>query len=177
MIKRHRNIAHLNSLILGSIESNRVDELMHYISVYPKDLIEKHHKNGHSAFLENALLKARNECAKFLIESGFIVRNPEFIILDTKIENLEFAMKNMESLGFHFREEFKSGLVRRILEPYKVLDNPRRVNIALEYLESGFFTEIQFEEALDKIFKSSKGKRFENVVRSYIREYKLNKIL
>jgi hypothetical protein len=176
MIKRHRNTNHLNSLILGSIESNRVDELKHYISVYPKDLLQKH-KNNHSDFLESALVKARNECAKFLIESEFIVRNPEFIILDTKIENLPFAMKNMESLGFHFRDEFKSALVRRILEPYKVLDNPRRVNIALEYLQNGFFTESQFEEGLDKIEKSNKGKRFENIVKSFIREYKLNKIL
>ena len=176
MIKRHRNTNHLNSLILGSIESNRVDELKHYISIYPKDLIEKH-KNGHSEFLENALVKARNECAEFLIESGFTVRNPEFIILDTKIENLPFAMKNMENLGFHFRDDFKSALVRRILEPYKVLDNPKRVDIALEYLKSGFFTESQFEEGLNKIEKSNKGKRFEHVVKSYIREYKLNKIL
>jgi hypothetical protein len=176
MIKRHRNNNHLNSLILGTIESNRVDELKHYISVYPKDLLQKH-KNNHSDFLESALVKARNECAKFLIEFGFIVRNPEFIILDTKIENLPFAMKNMESLGFHFRDEFKSSLVLRILEPYKVLDNPKRIDIALEYLESGFFTECQFEEGLDKIEKANKGKRFERVVKSYIREYKLNKIL
>ena len=40
MIKNHRNINHLNSLIFGSIENDRVDDLRHYISVYPSDKIE-----------------------------------------------------------------------------------------------------------------------------------------
>jgi hypothetical protein len=57
------------------------------------------------------------------------------------------------------------------------LDNPNRIDIAMKYLEQGFFSEEEFEETLNEISKKNKESRFKYVVNQYVREYKLNKIL
>ena len=61
--------------------------------------------------------------------------------------------------------------------PYKVLDNPNRIDVAMKYLEQGFFSEEEFEETLNGISSTHKETRFKHVVNQYVREYKLNKIL
>lgn len=47
----------------------------------------------------------------------------------------------------------------------------------MQYLESGFFTDNQFEEALNEISTSYKPSRYNGVVNQFIREYKLKKLL
>ena len=100
MIKPHRNTNHLISLTTGSIESGRVNELIHYISKFSKDL---------------------------LLKQNFL--------------------------------------------------DPNRYDIAAKYVESGFFTQKQFEEALSEIYEKHKATKWTNVVKSCMREYNLNKIL
>ncbi len=171
MIKKHRNTNHLISLTTGSIESGRVDELVHYISKFTKDLLLKQN------FLEEALIKSRYDCAKALIESGFEIKSPDYILFKCKIEDMEKVSKNMISLGFNFNEDIKAQLIIRILGPYKLAENPNRYNIAAKYLESGFFTQKQFEDALLEISKKHKATKWTNIVKSCIREYNLSKIL
>jgi hypothetical protein len=171
MIKKHRNTNHLISLTTGSIESGRVDELVHYISKFTKDLLLKQN------FLEEALIKSRYDCAKALIESGFEIKSPDYILFKCKIEDMEKVSKNMISLGFNFNEDIKTQLIIRILGPYKLAENPNRYNIAAKYLESGFFTQKQFEDALLEISKKHKATKWTNIVKSCIREYNLSKIL
>jgi hypothetical protein len=65
MIKNHRNINHLNSLIFGSIENDRVDDLRYYISVYPSDKIENIKKSRD--FLISALTKCKLHSIKELL--------------------------------------------------------------------------------------------------------------
>lgn len=171
MIKPHRNTNHLISLTTGSIESGRVNELVHYISKFSKDLLLKQN------FLEEALIKSRYDCAKVLIESGFEIKSPDYILFKCKIEDMEKVSKNMTSLGFTFKEDVKMQLILRILGPYKLSDNPNRYDIAAKYVESGFFTQKQFEEALSEIYEKHKATKWTNVVKSCMREYNLNKIL
>jgi hypothetical protein len=171
MIKKHRNTNHLISLTTGSIESGRVDELVHYISKFTKDLLLKQN------FLEESLIKSRYECSKVLLESGLKIDNPDRILFKCKIEDMEKVAKNMTSLGFNFNEDIKAQLIIRILGPYKLAENPNRYNIAAKYLESGFFTQKQFEDALLEISKKHKATKWTNIVKSCIREYNLSKIL
>jgi len=171
MIKKHRNTNHLISLTTGSIESGRVDELVHYISKFTKDLLLKQN------FLEESLIKSRYECSKVLLESGLKIDNPDRILFKCKIEDIEKVSKNMVSLGFNFNEDIKAQLIIRILGPYKLAENPNRYNIAAKYLESGFFTQKQFEDTLLEISKKHKATKWTNIVKSCIREYNLSKIL
>lgn len=174
MIKKHRNINHLNDLIFGSIENDRVNDLRYYISVYPSDQIEKVKKNG--SFLKSALTKCKPESSKFLYEEEFNISTPLFIILDSPIDKMSDVYDLMKNIGI--KTSFnKSILIKRILEPYKILDNPNRIDIAMKYLEQGFFSEEEFEETLNEISKKNKESRFKYVVNQYVREYKLNKIL
>ena len=174
MIKNHRNINHLNDLIFGSIENDRVDDLRHYISVYPSDQIEKVKKNG--SFLISALTKCKPESSKFLYEEGFNKSTPLFIIMDSPIDKMSDVNELMISLGINYMLD-KSILITRILTPYKVLDNPNRIDVAMKYLEQGFFSEEEFEETLNGISSTHKETRFKHVVNQYVREYKINKIL
>ena len=79
--------------------------------------------------------------------------------------------------GFTFKEDMKVQLILRILGPYKLADNPNRYNIAAKYVESGFFTQKQFEEALSEIYEKHKATKWTNIVKSCMREYNLSKIL
>ena len=174
MIKNHRNINHLNSLIFGSIENDRVDDLRHYISVYPSDKIENIKKSRD--FLISALTKCKPESSKFLYEEGFNTTTPLFIILETPIDKMSDVYDLMKNIGINTTFN-KRTLIKRILEPYKVLDNPNRIDVAMKYLEQGFFSEEEFEETLNEISSSHEKTRFRYVVNQYVREYKLNKIL
>ena len=161
-------------MIFGSIENDRVDDLRHYISVYPSDQIEKVKKNG--SFLISALTKCKPESSKFLYEEGFNKSTPLFIIMDSPIDKMSDVNELMISLGINYMLD-KSILITRILTPYKVLDNPNRIDVAMKYLEQGFFSEKEFEETLNVISSTHKETRFKHVVNQYVREYKLNKIL
>jgi len=174
MIKNHRNINHLNDLIFGSIENDRVEELRHYISVYPSGQIEKVKKSGD--FLKSALTKCKTESSKFLYEKEFSIGNPLFILLESPIDKMSNVHDLMKSLGVNYILN-KSTLIKRILEPYKILDNPNRIDVAMKYLEHGFFSEEEFEETLNEISSRHGETRFKYVVNQYVREYKLNKIL
>ena len=174
MIKKHRNINHLNDLIFGSIENDRVEELRHYISVYPSNQIEKIKKSRD--FLTSSLTKCKPESSKFLYEEGFNIGNPLFILLESHIDKMSDVNELMKSLGINYMLD-KSILITRILTPYKVLDNPNRIDVAMKYLEQGFFSEKEFEETLNVISSTHKETRFKHVVNQYVREYKLNKIL
>jgi len=182
MIKKHRNKKHLDSLILGAIENDRVDEL----AFYTKSL--DNHNN--QEFLTYALTRCKLESSKFLYESGFTFRygidNPLYILMDAPIDNLDNVYNLIISLSFRESDElsneylaykFKKYCVKRLLDPYKVLDNPKRIDIVMDYIKKGFFTEEIFEEVLTEISEKHKESRFKNVVNQYIREYKLNKIL
>jgi hypothetical protein len=171
MIKKHRNTNHLISLTTGAIESGRVDELKHYISKLPKDLLHKQN------FLEDSLIKSRYECAKILMESGLTISNPDLILFKCKIEDMEKTTKIMSSLGFTFKEDMNVRLIKRILEPYKLVDNPNRYYVATKYVESGFFTQSQFEEALFQISEKHKSTKWISIMKSCMREYNLSKIL
>lgn len=174
MIKNHRNINHLNSLIFGSIENDRVDDLRYYISVYPSDKIENIKKSRD--FLISALTKCKPESSKFLYKEGFNTTTPLFIILETPIDKMSDVYDLMKNIGINTTFN-KRTLIKRILEPYKVLDNPNRIDVAMKYLEQGFFSEEEFEETLNEISSSHEKTRFKYVVNQYVREYKLNKIL
>ena len=174
MIKNHRNINHLNSLIFGSIENDRVDDLRYYISVYPSDKIENIKKSRD--FLISALTKCKPESSKFLYKEGFNTTTPLFIILETPIDKMSDVYDLMKNIGINTTFN-KRTLIKRILEPYKVLDNPNRIDVAMKYLEQGFFSEEDFEETLNEISSSHEKTRFKYVVNQYVREYKLNKIL
>ena len=174
MIKNHRNINHLNSLIFGSIENDRVDDLRYYISVYPSDKIENIKKSRD--FLISALTKCKPESSKFLYKEGFNTTTPLFIILETPIDKMSDVYDLMKNIGINTTFN-KRTLIKRILEPYKVLDNPSRIDVAMKYLEQGFFSEEEFEKTLNEISSSHEKTRFKYVVNQYVREYKLNKIL
>lgn len=174
MIKKHRNIEHLNSLILGAIENDRLDELRHYISIYPTSKIESVKKSG--TFLISSLTKCKPKSSKFLYEQGFNQSTPLFIIMHSPIDKMSDVYDLMKNIGISTTFD-KSILIKRILDPYKILDNPNRIDIAMKYLEDGFFTEKDFEETLIEISLKHKDTRFKTVVTQYIREYKLSKIL
>jgi hypothetical protein len=182
MIKKHRNKKHLDSLILGAIENDRVDELAFYTK-----LLDNH---NNQEFLTYALTRCKLESSKFLYGSGFTFRygtnNALYILMDAPIHNLDNVYNLITNLSFsgelykfgdYTSESVKKYCVKRLLDPYKVLDNPKRIDIAMDYIKKGFFTEQIFEEALTEISEKHKESRFKNVVNQYVREYKLNKIL
>ena len=182
MIKRHRTIEHLNSLILGSIENDKLDELRHYISIYPPIGLQQAKKSGN--FLNYALAKCKYDSSKLLCELGFNMSNPEYILSKCTIQNIE----NVYKLLSHFDKSNKwrfdrpnnilmNKMINRILDPNKVFENPNRINVAMQYLESGFFTDNQFEESLNEISTSYKPSRYNGVINQLIREYKLKKLL
>jgi len=182
MIKKHRTIEHLNSLILGSIENDRLDELRYYISVYPPTKTE--HAKRRGDFIRLALFKCKYESSKFLYDMGFSIGNPDYILSKCPIGNIS----NVYNLIFSLigGKEYKPGkpnknlanqIINRILEPNKVLMNPNRIDVAMKYVESGFLKESDFENALNEISIKHKDSPFKGVVNQYVREYKLNKIL
>lgn len=109
------------------------------------------------------------------MDIGFKV-SPNFILSKCPISKIGDIYTLMYNLGIKI-DISKSEIIKRILEPYKIVDNISRIDIAMGYLKSGLFDHHEFKNALDRIQLDNKDSRFNGVIREYIREYKLHMIL
>jgi len=125
MIKKHRNKEHLNSLILGAIENDRIDELKFYTKLLDD--------NKNSEFLKSALIKCKLESSKFLSEMGFTISSPLFVLLNSPIENM-----------------YDDVLASKLID--KILDNTKEDVIIVYTMPDDLTYE---NEKINKIFISS----------------------
>lgn len=176
MIKNHKNIKHLNDLIIGAITHGNYNDLVYYINKYPSDDLEKLKlKNSFNInFLFHSLLKYQYEISKYLIEMGFIITNIPNLLNSTKIIDIESVYNNLLKLGYDV-ERHKQSIIIRILDHTKLAANKERINLFHKYVESGFFSSKDISKAMDYLIKEDKIKN--SLVRQVIREYQLNKIL
>jgi len=173
MFKKHRNLNHLKTLIIGTIEQNRTEALSYYISKLPQDLKRK------SEYLYFAVYKNKPECVSILKEQG-IEPDSSFLhaVYVCKLEHIKDVCDILISLGFEISDSYKKNIIKRIIEPYKIEIDPNRFSIAIKYLDDGFFTYEQFNHAtksfLDKFKPNSK---YAGLLISAKRESLLNKLL
>jgi len=176
MFKKWRNTKHLESFIIGSIESGNIECFKHYITAYIK-------VRGESRFviefLDFSIEKNRSECFSYLHEMGYRTTNHEHILLrKCNILLIEDIYENLCKNGYEFKSTIKFNILKRILEPYKILDNRNRIQVAWDYIESGFIDKETFDKYIEHATKIAKdGNRFKDTVLGFIREFKLNQLL
>jgi hypothetical protein len=176
MIRKWRNINHLENFITGSIENDNIDDFKHYINSYIK---VRNDSRFITKFLDFSIEKNSLECFQYLHEMGYRTTNHEHILLwECNILLIEDIYENLLKNGYEFKSTIKFNILKRILEPYKILDNRNRIQVAWDYIESGFIDKQTFEKYIEftaKIIKD--GNRFKDTILGFVREFKLNQLL
>lgn len=171
-MKKERNIKHLESLIRGTIERNDIEEFKQYINSsfkYRDDRLM-------IRCLEFSIQKNNIDCFNILHEMNIKTNSHEFLLLrKCEISKIQDMYNNLLLKGYSFSKDIKFRIINRILEPYKVLVKPERVEVAYRYIESGFIEESVYEQYINYI--SKKNEKYSNVVVQYIREFKINELL
>lgn len=178
MIKNHKNLKHLNDLIVGAITHGNYNDFIYYINKYPNDELERLKASKfdyNTSFLFYALVKSQYEISKYLIQIGFDVKNMSYLLKSTRVENLESVFNNLIKVGYDLSMYDKQGLIVRILNHTKLNESKERINVFYKYVESGFFSNKDVNRAINYLIKEDKVKN--SVIKSVIREYQLNKIL
>ncbi len=175
MIKQHKNIKHLDDLIIGAITHGNYDDFVHYISNYPKDILEKKKKSSYNDnFLYYSLLRSKFNISKYLKELEFET-SIAYVIHDTKIGDIESVYSTLKDLGYDVNVISKQNIILRILDHTKLAANRNRVDVFFKYIDSGFFTSEDVKNAIDYLIKEDKVKHA--AIKGVIREYQLNKLL
>ena len=183
-MKPARNKKHLSDIINGCIENDSADGLKYYLSNFrskffipqSQDSLKKDFPN----LLTDSISKLKPECAKYLHEIGFqIVRQSDIdriLLSECKIQKIQDVYELLISLGYNLPEDIKEKIIKRVLEPYKIEANNKRIDVALRLLNTGFVTEEQFEAVLNKIISETKNKKFESNIKIFVRDFRLKKL-
>ena len=175
MIKQHKNIRHLNDLIIGTITHGNYDDFVHYISIYPKDILEKKKKSSYSDnYLYYSLLRSKLDISKYLKELGFET-SITHLLHNTKVSEIESVYSTLIDLGYDINLISKQNIIVRILDHTKLEANRNRIDVFFKYVDSGFFTNEDVKNAIDYLIKEDKAKHV--AIKGIIREYQLNKLL
>jgi hypothetical protein len=175
MVKKWRNTKHLESFIVGSIESDNIECFKHYITAYIK---VKGEDRFVTEFLDFTIEKNSVKCFKHLHEIGYKTVGQDRILLSRcKINLIEDIYNLLKSHGYEFSVNIKFNILKRILEPYKIEDNRERIDVAWNYIQSGFIEKEVFDSYIAFITSNTKESKYKNTVIGFIREYKLNQIL
>lgn len=175
MIKQHKNIRHLNDLVIGAITHGNYANFVHYISIYPKDILEKKKKSSYNDnFLYYSLIRSKLDISKYLKDIGFET-SITYVLHDTKIDDIESVYKTLIELNYDVSLVSKQNLIIRILDHTKLEANKNRVDVFFKYVDSGFFTSEDVKNAIEYLIKQDKVKHV--AIKGVIREYQLNKLL
>lgn len=176
MIKKHRNPGQLRDLINGALECDNVTELSYYLSLSSGDI-----ESLKTQLLLSSIVKFKENSAKFLIPiSTYKYTHIIEIFRKLKLEKIKEAFVLMENIGIDLDlyVGYKVYLIRRIMEPYKLLDNPNRINVLYNLLSDGFFTKEDIYPVLDEYERKHSGKkRVEGIFKGIKRELIISNIL
>ena len=108
MFKKHRNLEHLKTLIVGTIEQNRTEALSYYISQLPQDFTDF----KKSEYLYFAVYKNKPDCISILKEKG-IEPNSSFLhaVYVCKLEHIKDVCNILISLGFEISDSYKKNII------------------------------------------------------------------
>jgi hypothetical protein len=175
MVKKWRNTKHLESFIIGSIESDNIESFKHYITAY---IEVKGEERFVTKFLNFSIEKNSVKCFKHLHEIGYKTASQDHILLRCcKINLIEDVYNLLKYHGYEFSINIKLNILKRILEPYKVQDNRERIDVAWGYIQSGFIEKEVFDNYIKFISSDNKESKYKNTIIGFIREFKLNQIL
>ena len=182
MTKKPRNINHLKDLITGTIQQDRLDDLKFYLSTCSHSNLENIKKQP--SLLMFAVHSGNLEICKYLYSNGFsLLHGPSYILVSATYDKLVSSFNILKSLDNNIfeksggDEKVKELILSKILEQYKVIDNPNRESYAIDLMKSGFIDEKKFNKIFNKIQEKNKGTRFEKTLVMVNRELILNQLL
>ena len=166
----------LKDALISNVHANQLDNLKYNVSLLRTNLFDDGLK---SKLLTLSLTNASKECALFLIEQGAIC-NPSYILSECKYDKIHIVYELVDELVDEFPDNFtgsgmnknKKYLIKRILDPSKINENPHRI----DYLMSNtkFFSTKEIKQCIDEEYKS-KPEKWSALI-SLLRDIKLKEL-
>lgn len=145
--------------ITDAVVNDKIDKLKFLIYSLPGDILKK----KIDEFLYYSVINGSENCSFFLLEKGATI-----VLNNNPLHSCKYFMIHevyylCEKISFEYNIPFdnsKDRLIKRILEPYKVEQNPERVTYLYSLFRSGFFSMKEIKECIDKNYVSEikKGK-------------------
>lgn len=169
---KHRK--RLRDALESNVHDNQIDNLTKNFKLLRPDEFDK----CKNSLLSLSIKNASEDCALFLIEQGAVC-NPFYIPSDCKYNKIDVVYKLLEELTYEYPKSFtstsfisKKDLIKRILEPTKILDNPKRIDYLME--NTKFFNIKDVREVIDEQFKK-KPEKWSALI-SLLRDIKLKEL-
>ena len=156
-------------MIIGAIEHGCLNDLKKYLpqSTHPHSI-----KTDDFNYLFYAAKIGNFEISKYLYDSGFRL-SERWVLSECKIDKIESVYNLIRDLTGKAPD--KGNILMRIIEPNKIEANPKRVEVALSLLKSGFIDHKMFDESLKSL--TSRSQKNAVLLKSLIREFNINNIL
>lgn len=164
--------------LLDALNSNAHDNdieglkenLDYYRSLFPG-------KNNWYFLLETAIKNNSKECAEYLLSTDVEVANTTYLLKDCKYEKMIEVYHFLEYLVSKYPKSFKYELdkkilIKRLIEPYKIDSNPKRLDFLLDNLD--FFGVKNLEAVMEEVYTEKPEKKAK--LSSVIREIKLREL-
>lgn len=171
----------LNDALISNVHANQLDNLKFNISSLRSDLFNDKLKRK---LLSLSISNGSKDCALFLIEQGAIC-NPYYIPSECKYDKIDVVCDILEELMDKYPKSFtpvafgtninfmdKKVLIKRILDPSKIVDNPGRVDYLMN--NTKFFDTKDIKEVIDEEFKN-KPEKWSALI-SLLRDIKLKEL-
>ena len=158
--------------LLDALNSNAHDNDLEGLKEnldYYKDLF-LYDKNNWSFLLETAIKNNSKECAEYLLLFIDVEVNTTYLLKDCKYEKMIEVYHLLEYLVSKYPKSFKYELdkkilIKRLIEPYKIDSNPKRLDFLLENLD--FFGVKNLQAVMEEVYteKPEKKSRLSSVIR------------
>jgi|SaaInlV_165m_DNA_1040744.scaffolds.fasta_scaffold09630_6 hypothetical protein len=171
----------LNDALISNVHANQLDNLKFNVSSLRSDLFNDKLKRK---LLSLSISNGSKDCALFLIEQGSIC-NPYLIPSECRYDKIDVVCDILEELMNEYPQSFtpvdfgtninfmgKKVLIKRILDPSKVVDNPGRVDYLMK--NTHFFDTKDIKEVINEEFKSNPEK-WSSLI-SLLRDIKLKEL-
>lgn len=171
----------LNDALISNVHANQLDNLKFNISSLRSDLFNDKLKRK---LLSLSISNGSKDCALFLIEQGAIC-NPYYIPSECKYDKIDVVCDILEELMDKYPKSFtpvafgtninfmdKKVLIKRILDPSKIVDNPGRVDYLMN--NTKFFDTKDIKKVIDEEFKN-KPEKWSALI-SLLRDIKLKEL-
>ena len=166
--------------LYNALESNvfddQIEQLKENLSQFSSLVDEKRKKN----LLHLSIQSGSPNCARYFLDEGFTC-NPNFILIECKYNKIIDVYNLLEELLNEYPKSFignerkmplnKISLIKRLIDPSKIVDNQKRVDYLLENME--FFGASNITNVIDDVYSGSPKM---SKLKSLIREIKLKEL-
>lgn len=173
----------LKDALVSNVHEDQIENLKYNVSLLRSNLFTDGLKRK---LLVQSITNGSKECALFLIEQGAVC-NPCFLPLECKYDKIHLVCDLLEEIVYEYPKSFtsasgqgafttlnidKKALIKRILEPRKISENPKRVDYIMT--NTKFFETKEIKEVIDEQFKSNPEKW--SALISLLRDIKLKEL-